>query len=275
MSLIQNENDIYNEFAVVLRELGWTEERIAMTLANVNLEVAKKMTNLSVKDLETLIKNCRSCYGKELVTENGPVSGRGKTKEIEILFIGLMPGNTEEKTGKIFTGPNSKILIDSIAELGIGSEDCPIYAHNVVCCKPLGDQPKAEQRHNCETFTAALLAILNPNIVVTLGTTALSLMLGKTVKLEDYEGEVQLVGRYIIVPLKHPSALHRMEPGNKQQEAFQKYREQLAGIKRMNDRIKKLQQEGLIPHKGEFRASFFGEEEPDHSGDSQVQQTMC
>jgi uracil-DNA glycosylase family 4 len=273
MSLFQRENTIYDGFAEVLRNSGWTEERIAMTLAKIDQEVTQNMTNISLKELEGLITNCRTCYGKQLVTEHGPVHGRGKSKEIDVLLLGLMPGATEEKTGKIFTGPNSKILMDSLAEYGVGTADCPVYAHNIVCCKPLGDQPKAEQRHSCETFAAELMAILNPNIIVTLGVTALNFMLGKSVKLEDYEGEVLLLGRYIVVPLKHPSALHRMDPGDKQQAAFAKYREQISGIKRMNERIKKLREEGLTPAKGEFNAALHGEDIPETT--PQVQQALC
>jgi uracil-DNA glycosylase family 4 len=257
MSILQRETVIYDRFANLLKEsVGWADDRIALALSDVSMEVADTMPKLSILEIEDMVLKCRACYGKSLVTEHGPVPGRGNKANIDILFAGLMPGNTEEETGKIFTGPNSEILIKSMQELGIGGKDCPIYAHNLVCCMPSGKTPKVQQVHNCGPFLAELVWALQPNLMVTLGTDALSFFLGKAVKLQDYEAQVLMQGGYIIIPLKHPSALHRIPDAKEQKAAFSKYRQQLAGVKRVNDRIKKLRQEGSIPERGTFQEAY-------------------
>jgi DNA polymerase len=269
MSILQRENILFDKFANLLADYGWSEDRIAIDLSKVNMEVARDMPNLTVVELEGLIDTCRSCYGKGLVTEHGPIHGGGiRDVDVDVLFIGQEAGTTEEKTKKVFTGPNSKALIDNLKQLGFGGPDCPTYAHNLVCCMPAKSPPKAETIRNCSPFLAELIYILQPNIIVTLGAYALSFMLGKSVKLQDYEGEILMQGRYIIVPMKHPSALHRMpedKPTDHQLKlkAFQDYHLKLAGIKRVNERIKKLRKEGAVPERGDF-AKYY--EDENHQG---------
>ena len=253
MNLLHRESKLYNEMAEILKGESLSDDRILLLLSDANARIREGDDHLlSVAEINKLILNCKDCYGKGLCTEHGPVVGRGtaNSEVTDIFFIGLMPGETEEKTGSIFTGPNSKVLLEHMASLGIGGKDCPVYAHNLVCCMPLSKVPKVEQTRNCSLFLAELLYVLQPNIVVTLGAKALSFILGKDVKLEDYEGEVLMQGRYIVVPIKHPSALHRIPDEIQRREAFGGYRTQLAGIKRMNDRIKKLRASGELRERG-------------------------
>jgi uracil-DNA glycosylase family 4 len=275
MSILQRENILFEKMADALSNEGWSDDKITFMLSTIHRDIVSSMPNISLDDLEKFVISCRACYGKGLVTEHGPITGRGrKGIPIDILFVGIMPGSTEEKTGKVFTGPNSEVLMNNLKELGMGGNDCPTYAHNLVCCMPTGSQPKVEQIKNCSPFLAELIYILQPNIIVTLGTTALSFMLGKSVKLQDYEGQVLMQGRYIVIPLKHPSALHRIPEDKKadKKEAFAKYREQLAGVKRVNQRIKDLREKGEVPQRGEFFAAW-EDREPEQEHD--VQQSMC
>lgn len=260
MNTFLKELFLYEKFALLLENLGWGKERIAIELSKIDFEVQKSVSTMNLKDIETEVRNCRACYNKGLVSERGPVPGRGKESP-DILFVGVMPGVTEEETGKIFTGPNSKILTDSMNELGIGKKDCPIYAHNLVSCMPKGASPRVEQVRNCSGFLAALIPILQPNLIVTLGAAALSFFIGKNVKMKDYEGEVLLQGRYIIIPLKHPSALHRIPDDKERQRAFNTYKRQLAGVKRVNERIKQLREQGAIPEKESFQELWNNETE--------------
>jgi len=272
MSILQRENIVFDKVANLLVDSGWSEDRVTLELSKVNMEVVKSMPNLTLTELETLVDNCRSCYGKGLVTEHGPVHGGGRRGiDIDILFVGQEAGSTEEKTHQIFTGPNSQVLVDNLKSLGFGTDDCPTYAHNLVCCMPAKSPPKAETIRSCSPFLAELIYILQPNIIVTLGAYALSFMLGKGVKLQDYEGEILMQGRYIIVPMKHPSALHRMPDDNPKDQqartmAFQDYRHKLAGIKRVNERIKKLRKEGAVPQRGDFYKYY--QDEVSEEGDT-------
>jgi DNA polymerase len=273
LSIFQRELALQEAFASALKRQGFSDERIAIELSNIYLEVRGADT-LDITEVEDLINHCRDCYGQELVMENFvPVPGRGKPNP-DIVFVGIMPGNTEQETGKVFSGPNSKILRDAMSAVGIGSNDCPIYATNLVCCSPLKGEPRVKQVTNCSPYLSQALWVLQPNIIVTLGTKALSYFLGKSVKISEYEGEVLLQGRFILVPLKHPSALHRITNPKEREAAFKTYKEQIAGVKRMNDRMKKLREEGKIMEKGDAGVSFFKEVT---SGESppENQQLLC
>jgi uracil-DNA glycosylase family 4 len=265
VNLFRREAKLFEEIAKALQIHGLSDDTIANYLADADLAVRKSEEHmLTINEIEKMILACRDCYGKELVTEHGPVIGRG-TAPVDILFIGLMPGDTEEKTGKIFTGPNSKVLLDHMSSLGMGTTDCPVYAQNLVCCKPIGDAPKVAVIRNCSLFAAEIMYILQPNIVVPLGAKALSFLLGKDSKMEDYEGEVLMQGRYVVVPIKHPSALHRIPKQTDRERAFAQYYQQLAGIKRMNDRIKKLRASKQLPERG-YPSSLFEEGKDESDG---------
>ena len=248
MHTILNINNTYKKFADELLKDGYSEEKISLMLSRVHLSVLSEEENLySVKDIEEMIDSCRACYGKNLVSEVlKPVHGRGKPAPVDIFFVGLMPGDTEAETGKVFSGPNSLVFVQGAKEAGIGGDDCPTYLHNLVCCQPL-KKIKKKQIRNCSLFLAELLYLLSPNIVVTLGSEALSYMMGKKCKLQDYEGEVQLIGKYIVVPLKHQSAIHRIPDEKMRKSEIAKYKSELQGIKAMNDRIKKLRDSKQMP----------------------------
>jgi uracil-DNA glycosylase family 4 len=267
MNLLRREARLFEELGKVLQNNGLSEDTVSNYLSQADLAVRKSEEHmLNMFDVEKMVLQCRDCYGKNLVTEHGPVTGRGQ-HDADILFIGLMPGDTEEKTGKIFTGPNSEVLTSHMTRLGIGTIECTVYAHNLVCCKPIGDSPRAAVVNNCSSYLAEIMYILEPNVVVPLGAKALSFILGKDSKMEDYEGEVLMQGRYVVVPIKHPSALHRIPKEADKQRAFEKYYEQLAGIKRMNDRIKKLRASKELPERG-YTGSLFddGKDTVDDAG---------
>lgn len=203
---------------------------------------------VSISEIESTILKCRLCYGKNLCTESGTVPGHGKfNKNIDILFVGLMPGETEEKTKVNFSGPNSEILKKSIVDAGMGREDCKIYACNLICCRPINDKPKKAIIENCSSFLAETIFSLSPNIIVPLGTEALRYFFGKTAKIGDYEAKVNVFGKYVIIPLRHPSALHRIPDPEERKSQFKTYKLQIAAIKRINEKIKTLKEERSLP----------------------------
>lgn len=256
MGILQRHINLYDEFTSTLKDIGWSEDRIANYLSDVDQKIKGNEQNImTVDELEKEIKLCKACYGKDLVSEKGSIPGRGTRSNIDILFVGLMPGDIEEKTNKIFSGPNSNVLMTAMSDIGIGKANCPAYLHNLVCCKPLGDKPKVEQVKNCSLFLAELMWVLQPNLIVTLGTDALKFFLGKTAQIKDYEGEVLIEGRYIIVPLKHPSAIHRIPDDAQREVAMKKYKDQVASVYKVNTRIKKLRASGEIPQRELILAS--------------------
>ena len=250
MPALQRIISIYESFSEILKdELEWSDERIALKLSEIEQSILEKEdSKMTLSELESMISKCKFCQRKGLIDETkSSLHGRGNPSDIDILFIGLMPGETELETGKVFSGPNAEILRKAMLEAKVGTKECPVYIHNLVCCKPKGDKPKKEQINNCSPYLAELMYILNPNLIVTLGVEALSFMLGRTVKISDFEGEVLIQGGYIIVPLRHPSSIHRIPDEDKRNSMSIRYKNQIDGIKRVNDRIKKLKASGQIP----------------------------
>lgn len=246
--------------AKLLSSIGWTQERIAVEFARIASALREDGDAVSIEDIEKLVKDCRTCYGNSLISENGPVPGRGSHDEhVDVLIVGIMPGYTEEQTGKVFSGPNSQILLTAMHEAGIGTDECTVYATNLVCCVPQGKTPRVAQVTNCSPFLAKTIDTLSPHVVVALGSEVLSYFMGKQTRIGDHEGEVMLLGRIVLVPIRHPSAVHRIPDPSSKELAMTEYKQLISGIRRVSDRIKLLQSEGKNPLKGDLGVSIYSE----------------
>jgi uracil-DNA glycosylase family 4 len=166
---------------------------------------------------------------------------------VDLLFVGQMTGKTELAQGRPFRGPNSAVLREAFMAHGIGAEGGPTaYLTNLVKCVPAGDKPRAQVVHNCEGFLALEITALCPNIIVTLGVDAFRFFSGDSTPLKDVEGEPHPFGGKIIMPLKHPSAIHRIDDNKNRLKAMADFTEQIAGIVRMNAKYNELRVAGRV-----------------------------
>lgn len=140
--------------------------------------------------------------------------------DAKILFVGEAPGAEEEIQGEPFVGPAGQLLTKMIGGMGLKRSD--IYIGNIMNWRPQMPMPAgAEQIGNrpptpaelayCLPFLRAQIEIVDPDVIVALGSTAAQGLLGADSfkALGDIRGQWrQFAGKSVMVTY-HPSYILR------------------------------------------------------------------
>ena len=153
-----------------------------------------------------LIKNCNlKKNATNLVFGDGNINSK-------IMLIGEGPGANEDKEGKPFVGRAGKLL-DKMLE-AIKLDRKKVYISNVVNYRPPSNRKPSEEE--IERYLPHLkdhIQIINPKILVLLGSTALNALIGNEVVISKARGKwIQKeigVAKPWIIPSFHPAFLMR------------------------------------------------------------------
>jgi len=133
-----------------------------------------------------------------------------------MLMIGEQPGDYEDVAGKPFVGPAGKILDRALEEAGINRDE--VYVTNAV--KHFKWEPRGKRRIHqkpssrdiaaCRPWLEAELRLVEPKLVVCLGSTAGQTVFGPSFRVTKERGKV-LSSRLApkVVATVHPSSLLR------------------------------------------------------------------
>jgi uracil-DNA glycosylase family 4 len=121
--------------------------------------------------------NCLSGHGGAVANK---ASGRYK-----YFLIGEAPGEEEDRSGIPFIGRSGRLLRRCLQDLGIEG-DC--WITNAVRCRPPGNKtPTTIQLRTCRKYLLEELARIQPDIIVTLGVSALKSLTGvENAKLNEW-----------------------------------------------------------------------------------------
>jgi DNA polymerase len=158
---------------------------------------------------------CTACPLHETGTQT--VFGEG-LKRARLMLIGEQPGDREDIEGHPFVGPAGRILDQALERAGIDRRDA--YVTNVVKhfkWTPKGKRrihqtPRAEEIKACAPWLEAELDVVDPEVLVCLGATAVKAVIGSKARVMKDHGrflEAKL-GR-TAMPTLHPSAILRAE----------------------------------------------------------------
>lgn len=125
----------------------------------------------SLESIEEDIKRCQSCELREEATE--PVPGCGEVGA-KYFLIGEAPGREEDEAGVPFVGQSGRRLNKLLTLAGIDLNDC--YLSNVCRCRPPKNRnPRKKEVRACQGFLWRELKVVNPQYIITLGSTPLGL----------------------------------------------------------------------------------------------------
>ncbi|HEV8593058.1 MAG TPA: UdgX family uracil-DNA binding protein [Pyrinomonadaceae bacterium] len=178
-------------------------------------------------DLPALQHAAATCKGCDIYKLGGPtVFGEGPATA-ELMLVGEVPGDEEDRLGHPFVGPAGRLLNEALEEVGIDREQ--VYVTNVVKhfkWKPsprggkrrLHERPKASEIIACSPWLAAEIEVVRPRILVCLGATAAQALLGKDFRVTKMRGQwVASVLAEKVMATIHPSAILRT-PDSDQRE---------------------------------------------------------
>jgi uracil-DNA glycosylase family 4 len=171
-----------------------------------------------------LVSEAAACCACPAMTERRAVlSERNGQTSAPVMFIGEAPGRQGgDRTRVPFSGDQSgRNLSRFLASINLSRES--IFFTNAVLCNPRTEtgsnrRPSLSEMQNCSAFLRRQLELINPRVVVTLGTVSLDALRRiayHDLSLKAAAGKVHEWCGRLLVPLYHPSpqvlASHRRE----------------------------------------------------------------
>ena len=126
-----------------------------------------------------------------------------------LCFVGEGPGADEDEQGSPFVGLAGQLLDKMIAAMGIERDD--VYVCNIVKCRPPKNRtPEPEEMSACMPYLSEQLSLIEPQVIVALGKTAVQGLFGTAEGITRIRGRWRLYqGRIAVMPTFHPAYLLR------------------------------------------------------------------
>ncbi len=199
-----------NKFPAWITELGVDTGTVVgnQPLTTANASNVPEITALD--SLHTIANSVASCTRCSLhATALNPVPGEGNT-ESGFVCVGEAPGQAEDEQGRPFTGPAGQLLTKILAAIDFKRED--VFICNVLKHRPPGNRnPLPEEVAACAPYLAQQLAIIQPRVILALGSFAATTLLNSDLSLGKLRGKVHLYHGIPLVATYHPAALLRNE----------------------------------------------------------------
>ena len=125
-----------------------------------------------------------------------------------LFFVGEGPGADEDAQGIPFVGKAGQLLNNMINAMGLKREE--VYIANVVKCRPPGNRtPEPEEGNTCSPFLFRQIDVIRPQVIVALGATAATYLLGQRQPLAGLRGRVHAWRGSQLIVTYHPAFLLR------------------------------------------------------------------
>jgi DNA polymerase len=177
---------------------------VAPVAAAPALDVTERGRRLEL--LAESIKSCTRCALHAGRTQTVFARGTGSSG---LCFVGEGPGADEDAQGFPFVGKAGQLLDRMIEAMGFGRDD--VYVCNIVKCRPPNNRkPEPEEMAACMPYLKEQLELLQPEVMVALGVTAVQGLFGTTEGITRLRGRWKLYGgRTPVMPTFHPAFLLR------------------------------------------------------------------
>jgi DNA polymerase len=128
--------------------------------------------------------------------------------DARLMFVGEGPGADEDAQGLPFVGRAGQLLNNMITAMGLKREE--VYIANVVKCRPPGNRtPEPEEANTCSPFLFRQIDAVRPEVIVALGATAATYLLGQRQPLAGLRGRVHSFRGTKLIVTYHPAFLLR------------------------------------------------------------------
>ena len=143
------------------------------------------VTNKKLADLKSKIKSIEDCelkkFAKNIVFSDGNPSS-------QIMLVGEGPGEKEDEEGKPFIGDAGTLLNKMLNAIKIKREN--IYITNVVNYRPPNNRkPEISEINRYSVFLREHISIINPKILILMGSTAMEAIFGQKLKISKERGK--------------------------------------------------------------------------------------
>ena len=168
----------------------------------------------SIEELKSYMANFKGCELYKSSTNMVFSDGNPKSK---IMLIGEAPGHDEDIQGKPFVGRSGKLLDKMLEAIELNREK--VYIANIIPWRPPNNRrPTEEEIEICLPFIKKHIELINPKVLMLLGSTAAFAL------LKNSEGITKIRGKWVdlnlnnilipTLPTFHPAFLLR-QPAQK------------------------------------------------------------
>ena len=152
------------------------------------------------------VNNCTSCKlcdsRKNVVIERG-------NRLAKWLFVGEGPGEEEDIQGLPFVGASGQLLDKMLNAMKLDRNN-DVYICNVVKCRPpYNRNPEPDEISACNKYLINQIAMVNPQIIITLGRFASQTLLNSTLATGKLRKQVHKYKNIPLIVTYHPSYLLR------------------------------------------------------------------
>jgi len=178
------------------------------------------------------IGNCTRCPLHQERTNIVHTDGNHKAR---LMFVGEAPGADEDAQARPFVGRAGQLLTRIIEAIGLKREE--VLIGNVNRCRPPSNRPPTpEEASMCKPFLLREVAVVQPEVIVVLGNTAMRNLLDIKQGITRVRGQFQDYHGVKVMPTFHPAYLLR-DPSKKKEtwEDLKKVRDYLDATRKRDN----------------------------------------
>ena len=160
----------------------------------------------NLKNKISLVDNCDlKNNAKKMVFSDGNINS-------QVMIVGEGPGEKEDEIGKPFVGDAGNLLNKMLSAININRDT--IYITNVVNFRPPNNRkPTSAEINRYSIFLREHILIINPKILIIMGSTAMEALVGNNIKISKERGKWKEViinnSTYLTMVTFHPAYLLR------------------------------------------------------------------
>jgi len=160
----------------------------------------------ALREIQEEIGDCTRCplaYAgrRKIVFGDGSPTAR-------LMFVGEGPGADEDAQGLPFVGKAGQLLNNMIAAMGLARAE--VYIANIVKCRPPNNRvPELVEANTCSQFLLRQIDVVQPEVIVALGSTAAMYLLGVKQSLSSLRGRWHKCRGAKLAVTYHPAFLLR------------------------------------------------------------------
>jgi DNA polymerase len=205
---LQDLLELYRDFGIT--EVYLPQKQSAVVTAGSNSQ-QEELDKLRHAEIGTCTR-CKLHKGRKTI-----VFGEGNP-EAKLMLIGEAPGADEDDQGRPFVGRAGQLLMQMIKAINYERQD--VYIANILKCRPPGNRPpEPDEVKTCSPFLWKQIAIIQPKLILALGTYAAQTIIGTTSSISMLRNRVYEFPFGRVLATYHPSYLLRSP--NKKPEAWE------------------------------------------------------
>jgi len=167
--------------------------------------IAPELRAAALQAIRDEIGDCQRC--PLAPTRNKLVFGDGDPNA-RLMFVGEGPGADEDAQGLPFVGRGGQLLNNMIQAMGLKREE--VYIANIVKCRPPKNRvPEPVEANTCKPFLFQQIEVIRPELIIALGSTAATYLLGAKASLGSLRGRLHHAFNTRLIVTYHPAFLLR------------------------------------------------------------------